>query len=199
MSLLSTIDITSESVTLNGRAVPVSGTGVDMLNSIYRDQIGGYPKYFKMDTLCRLGFVASELMLAGETDRFTPRSDRAVVMVNKSGSLCDDEKYQSTIADADNYFPSPSVFVYTLPNIVTGEIAIRNKYNGETSFMVLESYDAAVIADMITAAFRDGETGSVLGGWLECSADDAFRARLALVDRDTPGELLKEFFNKTNI
>ena len=38
----------------------------------------------------------------------------------KSGSLADDTNYQKTIADKDNYFPSPSVFVYTLPQYRDG-------------------------------------------------------------------------------
>ena len=46
-------------------------------------------------------------------------------------------RFQETIQHADSYYPSPALFVYTLPNIVTGEIAIRNKYYGETSFVGL--------------------------------------------------------------
>lgn len=193
--------ITPGAVVLNGQDQPVSVTGGAMLTALYRERVKDYPKYFKMDTLCRLGFVATELMLQSlaESDRFVPRSDRAVVMANISGSLCDDEKYQATIADSGNYFPSPSVFVYTLPNIVTGEIAIRNKYNGETSFMVLGGYDAVAMTDILISAFADTGTNSVIGGWLECSGDNVFCARLVIADRDTSADELKEFFNKTNI
>ena len=36
------------------------------LTDIYKSQIGGYPKFYKMDPLARLGFVASELLLDKE-------------------------------------------------------------------------------------------------------------------------------------
>ena len=96
------------------------------------------PKFYKMDPLCRLGFVASELLLQAEGDRRdTPRDDRAIILFNRSSSIQADEAYQASIQDAEDYFPSPAAFVYTLPNIVTGEIAIRNHYQGETSFYIL--------------------------------------------------------------
>ena len=91
-----------------------------------------------MDPLCRLGFVTSELLLDGEAERFTPREDRAVVLFTRSGSFASDSRYQQTIADPADYYPSPAVFVYTLANIVTGEIAIRNRYLGETSCYLLD-------------------------------------------------------------
>src|SRR3712207_7060242 len=47
------------------------------------------------------------------------------------------QAYEQTICHRAQFFPSPSVFVYTLPNIVTGEIAIRNHYHGETHFFVI--------------------------------------------------------------
>ncbi len=186
------IQITPDSVLLDGNPLAVEGTGRTLLSYLYRKHVGDYPKFFKMDTLCRLGFVASELLLqaevgraalhggAGYMERFVSREDRAVLLFNRSGSFCDDCHYQATIQDAGNYFPSPSVFVYTLPNIVTGEIAIRNKYLGETSFYVLEGRDDRHIVRVIDEAFMDGVTRSVLGGWLECASDDSFEADLSL-------------------
>lgn len=189
---ISRIQITPDAVLLDGKPLAVEGRGRALLSFLYRKHVGDYPKFFKMDTLCRLGFVASELLLQAEVDRaafhrghgymerFVPREDRAILFFNHSGSFCDDCHYQATIQDAGNYFPSPSVFVYTLPNIVTGEIAIRNKYLGETSFYVLESRDDRHIAWVIDEAFMDGVTRSVLGGWLECDSDDSFEADLSL-------------------
>lgn len=194
---ISRIQITPNAVLLDGTPLAVEGTGRALLSFLYRRHVGDYPKFFKMDTLCRLGFVASELLLQAEVgrealhgapgymERFVPREDRAVLLFNRSGSFCDDCHYQATIQDAGNYFPSPSVFVYTLPNIVTGEISIRNKYLGETSFYVLEGRDDRHIARVIDEAFTDGMTRSVLGGWLECDSDDSFEADLSLWVPDT--------------
>ncbi len=193
------IRITTDAVMLDGTPLAAEGTGRALLSFLYRRHIGDYPKFFKMDMLCKLGFVASELLLQAESGmsehrggigdqaRFVPREDRAVVLFNRSGSFCDDCHYQSTIQETGHYFPSPSVFVYTLPNIVTGEIAIRNKYLGETSCYILEGRDDRHIARVIDEAFMDSTTRSVLGGWLECSSDDSFEADLSLWVPDVTG------------
>ena len=89
--------------------------------------------------------------------------------------------YQATIQDPDNFYPSPAAFVYTLPNIVTGEIAIRNKYFGETSFIVLPENDPQIMARDLQNAFLDPMTTSVLGGWLDCTDENHFEAQLYLI------------------
>ena len=178
------IVITPETVKLNGVEISHAEQGNAMLTELYRAHVGDYPKFFKMDTLCKLGFVASEMLLKDEgQERFVPREDRAVVLFNRTASLQADTNYQSTIQDPDNFFPSPAAFVYTLPNIVTGEIAIRNKYFGETSFIVLEACDAQIMARQLMNAFRDPMTQSILGGWLDCNDENHFEARLFLVEK----------------
>ena len=179
------IEITTEGIVLNGQRLETSGNGSEMLTDAYRRYVGDYPKFFKMDGLSRLGFIASELILQrlGE-ERFTPRTDRAVILFNRSGSIEADGHYQSTISDPDNFFPSPSVFVYTLPNIVTGEIAIRNKYQGETSFFVLEHEDQPTIQAMIEASFEDEGTTSVLAGWVDYTDAHHFEARMKIIIKE---------------
>ena len=178
------IVITPETVKLNGVDISHAEQGNAMLTELYRAHVGDYPKFFKMDTLCKLGFVASEMLLKDEgQERFVPCEDRAVVLFNRTASLQADTNYQSTIQDPENFFPSPAAFVYTLPNIVTGEIAIRNKYFGETSFIVVESCDAQIMARQLMNAFRDPMTQSILGGWLDCTDENHFEARLFLVEK----------------
>ena len=176
--------ITPETVKLNGISINHAEQGNALLTELYRAYIGDYPKFFKMDTLSKLGFVASEMLLKDEgKERFVSREDRAVVLFNKTASLQADTNYQATIQDPENFFPSPAAFVYTLPNIVTGEIAIRNKYYGETSFIVVESCDAHIMARQLMNAFQDPMTQSLLGGWLDCNDENHFEARLFLVEK----------------
>ena len=176
--------ITPETVKLNGISINHAEQGNALLTELYRAYIGDYPKFFKMDTLSKLGFVASEMLLKDEgKERFVSREDRAVVLFNKTASLQADTNYQATIQDPENFFPSPAAFVYTLPNIVTGEIAIRNKYYGETSFIVVESCDAHIMARQLMNAFQDPMTQSILGGWLDCTDENHFEARLFLVEK----------------
>ena len=177
--------------------------GNALLTELYRAHVGDYPKFFKMDTLSKLGFVASEMLLKDEgEERFVPREDRAVVLFNRTASLQADTNYQATIQDPENFFPSPAAFVYTLPNIVTGEIAIRNKFYGETSFIVMESCDAQIMARQLMNAFQDPMTQSILGGWLDCTDENHFEARLFLIEKqqfDNIESLETELLNSLDI
>lgn len=162
--------------------------GNAQLTGLYRSQIGDWPKFFKMDTLSKAGFVASELLLKKtgehrlEGEEYT--HSRAIVLFGSTASLCADRNYQETIQDRDNYYPSPALFVYTLPNIVTGEIAIRNHWRGETSFYVLEAPDAAQMAFHLACAFDDPETESILAGWVDSRNDDDYQVFMTLIDRE---------------
>ena len=177
--------ITPDEVKVDGKALSHNEKGAALLTELYRAYIGDYPKFFKMDTLSKLGFVASELLLQAEGEpRFEPREDRAVVFFNRCASLQADTAYQATIQDPNNFYPSPAAFVYTLPNIVTGEIAIRNKYYGETLFIVLEKCDDGLMARELQNAFRDPMTKSILGGWLDCTDENHFEAHIFLTDNN---------------
>ena len=182
MKVKAHVSITPDKVIVGEKILTFGSTGADLLVEIYRQKVGDYPKFFKMDPLARLGFVATELLLDVENPRRTDCEDRAVILFNRSASLADDSEYQKTIGKED-FFPSPAVFVYTLPNIVTGEIAIRNKYYGETSFYVLENKDEAVMKEIVEQAFQDPVTESAMAGWLECSDPEHFEADLYLIEK----------------
>ncbi|MFC2581743.1 MAG: beta-ketoacyl synthase N-terminal-like domain-containing protein [Segatella oris] len=176
--------ITPQGVWLDGKvfAIDKEGKQSSLLTALYKQIMGNYPKYYKMDGLCRLGFVASELLLKAERDEGSFTEDinktRAIVFFNRSSSIASDKKYLASIAEKDNYFPSPSVFVYTLPNIVTGEIAIRNGYHGETSFYILPHKNELLMQDIIETTFMDEQTTSVLTGWLDYEDSEHFEADL---------------------
>lgn len=137
------------------------------LSALYRALDIAYPKFFKMDHLSKLGFLASELLLRQEEARFVAREDCAVICFNRSASLDADKLYQASIRPGEDYFPSPSLFVYTLPNILTAEIAIRNKLYGETSFYICETFSEQQIFRTVSAAFAGGRIRSALAGWTE--------------------------------
>lgn len=149
-----------------------------LLTSLYKQMIGNYPKFYKMDGLSRLGFVASEILLnaeKGETDK-----ERAIIFFNHSSSIASDRNYKESINDKNNYFPSPSIFVYTLPNIVTGEIAIRNHFHGETSFFILPDKDERLMEEILQASCRDAQSKSFLTGWIDYEDERHFEADLKI-------------------
>jgi hypothetical protein len=152
---------------VDGRVVATATTDGKFLTALYRSLGVDYTKFFKMDNLSRLGFLASELILDGMEARFTPREEVAVLCFNRSSSLESDALFQETIRPGDDCFPSPARFVYTLPNIVTAEITIRNKFHGETAFYVLEAFNAWEIHVRASEAFQDEGTREALVAWVE--------------------------------
>ena len=161
-----------------------------LLTSLYKQMIGNYPKFYKMDGLSRLGFVASEILLnaeKGDTDveRREEKGERlleerAIIFFNHSSSIASDRNYKESINDKDNYFPSPSIFVYTLPNIVTGEIAIRNHFHGETSFFILPDKDERMMEEILQASCLDDQSKSFLTGWIDYEDERHFEADLKI-------------------
>ena len=152
-----------------------------------------------MDGLSKLGFIALEGLLKDKENRFEPCEDTAVICFNRSSSLETDTNFQETISNDKNYFPSPSLFVYTLPNIVTGEMAIRNKYFGETSFYISEKFDEEQIMEIVENAFFDKSTKRVIFAWIE-NYEEIHEVLMALIsneecDMEFTNEQLKKLYN----
>ena len=184
-----TVHISPDGVVVDGKSIISCTTESkpagckEMLTQIYKSRIGDYPQYYKMDMLSRLGFIASELLLK-EDAAGTERADAtAVILFNHSSSLATDLHYLGTIADENNFFPSPALFVYTLPNIVTGEIAIRNKFKGETSFYILNNRDEEIMQQVQKASFLDGKIERMITGWLDYSGENEFVADLHIIEK----------------
>ena len=140
-----------------------------------------YPKFYKMDLLSKLGWLAAELLLKegfNATD-YRPE-DTGIVLSNRNSSLDTDHKYYATIKD----IPSPSVFVYTLPNIMIGEICIRNKFKGENAFFIFESFDSLFIEQYVTTLLKTGLARTCICGWVDLMEEE-YKAGLFLVERET--------------
>lgn len=177
------VRITPNGVSIDGLSRESHGEGMSLITDIYKRYLDDNPKYYKMDPLCRLGYIATELLLIAENSPSDmPRNDRAVIFFNSSSSIMADRAYEKSIEDKDNYFPSPSAFVYTLPNIVAGEIAVHNHYQGETSFYILNQRNDDIIEQVVEASFNDKDTKSMISGWLDYQDDTHFEADLFITE-----------------
>ena len=175
--------ITPERVCVDGRDIAFTGTGKAMLTDLYKRYVGDYPKFYKMDRLSQLGFIASELLLQAEgRERFKDCDDRAIILFNHASSIMADRQYLSSIETPGQFFPSPSLFVYTLPNIVAGELAIRNHYHGETTFCILAERQDEVMRQVLQACCQDETTRSILGGWVDYQDDAHYVADLTVYE-----------------
>jgi hypothetical protein len=65
---------------------------------------------------------------------------------------------------------SPALFVYTLPNIVMGEIAIRNQFKGENTFFVSAQNDISFVEKYIEMLFANGVADLVMAGNIEIAS-----------------------------
>lgn len=125
------------------------------IKEIYKNYDIKYPKFYKMDNLSKLGFLSAEILLKN-TDILNKYKNEeiAVILSNESSSSDTDAIYQKTIDDRNNYFPAPSVFVYTLPNIMIGEICIRHKIKGENTVFISEDFDKNFIFDYVNNLYN---------------------------------------------
>lgn len=182
------VKITQDEIVVDGEILDLTSRGKEMLTEVYKTKIGDYPKFYKMDMLSRLAFIASELLIGSEGQKskddgqLSISKDRAVVLFNHSSSIIADRQYVKSI-DKDDFFPSPAAFVYTLPNITTGEIVLRNGYHGETSFYLLAERNEKLMQRVIKSTFIDHDIKSVIGGWIDCPSEDEFECEINIFDK----------------
>ena len=178
------ITITPHSVQIDDEIIDTGQQkGKALLTYLYKTYIQDYPKFYKMDALTRLGFVATELLVQkerGARSKGQEESKRAVIFFGQSSSINADKEFLRSIADPENYFPSPAAFVYTLPNIVNGEVAIRNNYHGETAFYILPRKDDDIMHMITQATMLDNFHTSIITGWLDCKSEEEFYAELSI-------------------
>lgn len=173
------VHILPDGVTLDGRPLPVQSQGAGLLSEIYRKYVGDYPKYHKMDALSRLAFLATELLLSrGDVPQ---DSGRATILFNRTSSVVADRCHLGSIAKPGEFYPSPSVFLGTLPNIATGEIAIRHGYTGETSLYITDFRDEALMKKVVSSSFSLGGFRSLICGFVDCDRGDSFEADLKML------------------
>ncbi|MBC7555164.1 MAG: hypothetical protein H7257_14440, partial [Taibaiella sp.] len=122
-----------------------------------------YPKFFKMDGLCRWAWLASECLLGpGGLPATMNKDNVAVVLTTAHGCLAADMSYLQTIA-----MPSPALFVYTLPNIMLGEICIRQGIKGEQMCMLSDGFDSNGLFFTVTDLLRNRDMDGCLCGWVD--------------------------------
>jgi len=158
-----------------------NATASEFLDLAYRHLEIAYSKFHKMDRLSKLGFLASEFLLEGHPRiRKYPPGQVGVLMANSNSSLDTDLEYFRTVQT----MASPALFVYTLPNIVIGEICIRNGFKGENAFFVFHSLDATFMHQYLEDLFSRGLLDACLCGWVDI-LDEAYSATLILVERES--------------
>ncbi len=180
---ISKIKITNSQVLINGDEIKVANEGKALLKELYAKYIGNYPKFHKMDLLCQLGFVAIQILLSDF--ELEAKKNLSIALFNSSSSIATDKEYIKTIVDKENYFPSPALFVYTLPNIVLSEVAIKEGIKGETTMYLLPKRDDKIMREVTKSTFADNEINEMVMGWIDCYDEANFIADLSIIKKQT--------------
>ncbi len=145
------------------------------LAQLYKNRHVAYPRFHKMDRLSQLGFLASEALICGDE-----RPD-AIVLCGAHSSTPADRQFLATMAPGEQYYPSPALFVATLPNIVAGEIALRHHLMGETVMYQLPRRDACLERQLQEAVAADPSVRSLLYAWIDYSDNEHYEADMQLL------------------
>lgn len=172
----------SEGMACKDGAIVFKYTDADIaafLLAVYQHFQFNYPKFYKMDNLSKLGWLASEILLKDSFEKANYQPEETgVILANANSSLDNDLKYFNTIKD----IPSPSVFVYTLPNIVIGEICIRNHFKGEHAFYIQESFDADFMEQQVSYLLEQDILQACICGWVDV-LEQGYNAVLFLIEK----------------
>ncbi len=161
--------ITNSECVVNGKKLLARRNGDDdWAKQLYKNLEVDYPKFHKMDLMCKFGLIATEI-LKKQVDTINAYGDDEIALIFCNSLSCFDvdEKFEQSYKYANN--PSPSLFVYTLPNIVIGEIAIRNKWYGENLFLLSADFETVPFTTQCTIFMR-GKSNACLCGWIDASS-----------------------------
>lgn len=151
----------------------------DFLMAAYKHFGIDYPKFYKMDNLSKLGLLATEILLSGTFDKNRYASNEVgIVLANTNSSLDADLNYWQSVKK----IPSPALFVYTLPNIVIGEICIRNNFKGENAFFVQEEFDVPFTEFYVNDLMDRHHLSACICGWVDIIGEE-YKAVLYLVEK----------------
>jgi hypothetical protein len=173
-----------------------AATGLSaFLAEMYQQSGARYPKFYKMDNLSKLGWLATEILLANslDKDRYEP-SQIGIVLSNANASLDADIKYFESVKE----MASPALFVYTLPNIVIGEISIRHNFKGENAFFISEEFDAALLQKYVSNLLNNDILQACICGWVDV-LEESYEAVLFLVEKETAADNNLQAFITENL
>ena len=158
--------ITNEKIICDDEIILQKGADesiADFLKEIYRKSEANYPKFFKMDLLCKSAFLAAEFISKKEN---LFETNTALLLSNRSSSIASDEKHAQAIYDIEAA-ASPAIFVYTLPNIALGEISIRHQLFSENLFLIFDKFSPQTLVPYTEQMLNEGKTEKALAGWVE--------------------------------
>lgn len=163
-------------------SIMISSDDAQSITDIYKDKLNDGPKFYKMDSYSRLVYLAVTLLSEKSIAKYDP-TRVAMVIFTLNGSVLADRKHLSTFCNPDEFYPSPAVFINTLPNVVLGEIAARNNIKGETTVVMLPERNEEFMNTIIEATQSQTTPQALICGWVDCEAEDKYCADIKLYEK----------------
>ncbi|MBK5720096.1 beta-ACP synthase [Dysgonomonas sp. Marseille-P4677] len=174
--------IENNTINVNGEVV-FNSSSTDFsvfIREAYKNTEDNNQKFYKMDDLCKLGYITALYLL----DQISYSPDEiGIILSNYSSSLDTDIRHQRIIDKDGDSAASPATFVYTLPNIVAGEICIRHKIQGENTFFIECPNNLDKQNEYIKLAMTRGKLHLCITGWCEY-IDNKYKAEFRLIKKE---------------
>jgi len=181
MSLITHSYINKNGAFLNGKKiVTCKKDSENYLKELYIALDLNYSKFFKMDNLSKMVMLGSNLM-KDEFEVLKDGSALQLIFANTSSSQLTDVLFKKGYVEMKS--ASPSLFVYTLPNILIGELSIYFKWQGENVFFIQKEFDTQFFIDQVNLAFDRGNS-YCLCGWVEAKINSEEECYLFLLKND---------------
>lgn len=194
LDITSYCQIIDNSILVNGKSIASFPAG-NLLRDAYDQLEIKYAKFHKMDEMSKLGIVATEALLSGIHTEDWDGDMVGLFFQTTHGCLDTDITHQEMIGKKA---VSPAVFVYTLPNIVIGEITIKHKWHGESALFVGEWPNLTNLVGYCTSLFKDRKINKAIIGYIDAFKGQ-YSVRFALIENineepSKPIDKIKELF-----
>ena len=187
--------ISNSSVFFNGKLVydAIAEDFETFAENAYKHLESRYPKFYKMDNLSKLGFLCAEQTLKNiNLSKYKPENI-AINIINKNSSIDTDIRYNNLIAKGAS---SPAIFVYSLPNIMAGEICIRHNIKGDNLLFVSDKYDINLQYNYSISLFEMNVCEALICGWIDY-VEGNYEAFLMFIEKNNHTGILP--FTNRNI
>ncbi|MCO5260954.1 MAG: hypothetical protein M9916_12495 [Crocinitomicaceae bacterium] len=200
MKVLASCFLSPFAAVLNG-TVKFQFQDDNWLKECYHKLMLDYPKFYKMDDLSKMAILSVELLKENAYLNNFNKDELELIFANSNASQHTDVKFIDSYTNIGN--PSPSLFVYTLPNILTGELAIKHKWYGENTFLIASKFDTQLFENKLKHAQMKGAK-HCLCGWVDSKVEkngtltqESFLFLVALNEENsTISEELEALFKK---
>ncbi len=172
----------SEYEVLNRVHIKCENQGPAPLVEIFKKSIADNSRFYKMDLFSRLVYVATSLLIKDKLPQHTSE-EVSMIVFNKTGSILADRQHLALFSNSDAFYPSPSVFINTLPNVVMGELALQYGIKGETSFIILPRRDDSLIRDIADSVIADSPALYFITGWADAGTENEYEADFELLKK----------------